>query len=146
MERVMTMYGFSLAATIIMLFPMLYFFIVTPTFFLMTFNDPVVTWLLRKLFSVYFRTVGICCGLAVAAFVIAGRPVIAICIVLMAWFAVAARRWFLHQMDTQLSARDAGDINAVSRLRRLQMGGMLYNAVQLVVIFASIPFVFGTVT
>ena len=34
-------------------------------------------------------------------------------------------------MDAQLSARDAGDADAVRRLRRLHWGGMLCNAIQL---------------
>ena len=44
-------------------------------------------------------------------------------------------------MDAQLSARDAGDADAVRRLRRLHWGGMLCNAIQLVAIVASIPYV-----
>jgi hypothetical protein len=44
-------------------------------------------------------------------------------------------------MDAELSARDAGDADAVRRLRRLHWGGMLCNAIQLVAIVGSIPFV-----
>ena len=50
----------------------------------------------------------------------------------------------MQQMDDQLSARDAGDADAIYRLRRLHWGGMLCNAVLLVVLVASIPYVATT--
>jgi hypothetical protein len=44
-------------------------------------------------------------------------------------------------MDADLSARDTGDPDAVRRLRRLHWGGILCNAVELVTIVASIPYI-----
>ena len=73
-----------------------------------------------------------------------GRPVFATGVALIAAFAVWARRWILRQWDVQLSARDAGDPDAVRRLRRLHWGGMLCNAIQLVAIVGSIPYVAAT--
>jgi hypothetical protein len=138
--------GFSLAATIILLFPMLYFLVASPTFLLAKFEDPVVTWLLRGMFSFHFRAVSVVCLIGVVAFAMAGRPVVAIGIGLIAALAVFARTWFLQQMDAQLSARDAGDADAVRRLRRLHWGGMAYNATQFGAVVAGIPFVFVTPT
>ena len=60
---------------------------------------------------------------------------------MIAAFAVLARRWFLRRMDADLDARDAGDPDAVRRLRRLHWGGMLCNAVELVTIVSSIPYI-----
>jgi hypothetical protein len=134
--------GFSLAATIILIFPMLYFLVASPTFLLATLEDPVVTWLLRGLFSFHFRAVSIACLVGAVAFAMAGRPVVAVGIGLIATFAVYARSWFLRRMDAQVSARDAGDADAVRRLRRLHWGGMAYNAAQFGAIVAGIPFVF----
>jgi hypothetical protein len=42
-------------------------------------------------------------------------------------------------MDARLGDRDAGDSNAVRRLRRLHWGGMLSNAIQLAAIVAGFP-------
>ena len=47
----------------------------------------------------------------------------------------------MQRWNAQLSARDAGDADAVRRLRRLHWGGMLSNAVVLVAVVASIPYV-----
>jgi hypothetical protein len=44
-------------------------------------------------------------------------------------------------MDDQLSAGDAGDADAARRLRRLHWSGMLCNAVLLIALVASIPYV-----
>jgi hypothetical protein len=134
--------GFSLAAIIILIFPMLYFLVASPTFLLARLEDPVVTWLLRGLFSFHFRAVSIACLIGAIAFAMAGRPVVAVFIGLIAALAVYARGWFLQRMDAQLSARDAGDVDAVRQLRRLHWGGMAYNAAQFGVIAAGIPFIF----
>jgi hypothetical protein len=77
---------------------------------------------------------------------VTGRPVFAIGICLIAAFAIWSRRWFLRQWDVQLSARDAGDADAVRRLRRLHWSGMLSNAIQLFAIVGSIPYVAATAT
>lgn len=127
-----------------MILPMFYFLFTSLTFFLRKLNDPVVTWLLRGLFDTYFIAVIACCVLGILAFVLAGRPAIATGIGLIAAIAFGARRWFLQQLDLQIHARDAGDADAVRRLRRLHVGGILYNAVQTSLIIASIPHVFAT--
>jgi adenylate kinase len=67
--------------------------------------------------------------------------VLAIAIALIAAFATSSRRWFLRRMDDRISDRDAGDAQAVRRLRRLHWGGMLTNAVQLAAVVACIPYI-----
>jgi hypothetical protein len=142
----MTPDGFALAATIILLCLMFYFAMASLAFLLVKLEIPSVTQLLRGLFNVHFLIVSIAGVIGTVAFAVAGRLVVAIGIGLIAAFAVWARGWFLRQMDAQLSARDAGDANAVRRLRRLHWGGMLCNAIQLVAMVASLPYVFVTST
>jgi hypothetical protein len=60
---------------------------------------------------------------------------------LLAALAIYGRRWFMQRMDEQLSARDAGDAEAPRRLRRLHWSGMLGNAVLLVALLTSIPYI-----
>lgn len=133
--------AFSMAAAIIMVFPMLYFAIVTPNFFFFKFHDLTVTRVLRGLFDVYFLSVMVCCSVGMIAFAAAGRTYIAFAVAFIAALAFAARRWFLRELDAQIRARDAGDVASLGRLRRLQVGGMLYNAVHLVAVLGGIPFV-----
>lgn len=138
----MTTNGFALLTTIILMFPMLYFLVASPTFLLRPLSDPIVTWLLRGLFNFHFLAVSVTCGIAVMAFLLASRPLVAMGIGVVAILAIGARRWFLSRMDAELGVRDAGDVTAVRRLRRLHYAGMAYNAVQFFVIVASISRVF----
>jgi hypothetical protein len=131
----------AIAATIIVLFPMGFFLLSSPAFLLVKLDVPEVTQLLRGLFNAHFLMVGIAGMIGTLAYALAGRWTFAVGIGLVAAFAVWGRGWFLGQMDAQLIARDAGDANAVRRLRRLHWGGMLCNATVLAVLVRSIPYI-----
>jgi hypothetical protein len=130
-----------LLTTVILLLPMGYFLLAAPAFLLVKLDIPPVALLLRGMFNGYFLTLAIAGVIGTIAVAVAGRLVLAIGIGLIAAFAVSARRWFLRKMDAQLRARDAGDADAVRRLRRLHWGGMLCNAIQVVAVVGSIPYV-----
>jgi hypothetical protein len=142
----MTSDGIALAAIVILIFPMGYFFLAAPAFLLVKLDIPQVTQLLRGMFNAHFLITSIAAVIGTMVFAVTGRPAFAIGIGLIAAFAVWARGWFLRQWDTQLSARDAGDAAAVRRLRRLHWGGMLSNAMLLFAVVCSIPYVAATVT
>jgi len=127
-----------LFATIILLVPMGYFLLASPAFLLVKLDIPQVARLLRGMFNAYFLAIAIAGVIAMAAFAVTGRLAFAIGIGLIAAFAFSARRWFLRQMDAQISA---GDADAARRLRRLHWGGMLSNAVQVAAIVVSIPYI-----
>jgi hypothetical protein len=131
----------ALFATIILLLPMIYFLLAAPAFLLVRLDIPPVALLLRGMFSGYFLTLAIAGVIGTIAVAVVGRVFLAIGIGLIAAFAASSRRWFLRQMDARLSDRDAGDTDAVRRLRRLHWGGMLSNAVQLAAVVASIPYI-----
>jgi len=134
----------ALAAIVILIFPMGYFFLASPAFLLVKLDIPPVTQLLRGMFNAHFLMMRIAAIIGTVTFALTGRPVFAIAVALIAAFAVWARGWFLRQWDIQLSARDAGDAAAVRRLRRLHWAGMLANAILLFAIVVSIPYVAAT--
>jgi hypothetical protein len=107
---------------------------------------PAVARLLRGMFNAYFLAMTIAAVIGTVALAVTGRLVLAIGVGLIAAFAFSARRWFLRKMDAALSARDAGDADAVRRLRRLHWGGMLCNAIQLVAIVRGFPYVIAVST
>ncbi len=125
---------------------MFYFLMTSPTFLLVKLDIPEVTRLMRGQFHGYFLIVSIAGVIGTLAFAVAGRPAVATGVALIAAFAILARPWFLRQMDAQISARDAGDADAVRRLRRLHWAGMLCNAIQVGAALASIPYIFGSLT
>ena len=140
----MTPDGIALAAIVILLFPMGYFFLAAPAFLLVKLDIPPVTQLLRGMFNAHFLMLRIAAVIGMVVFAVAGKPAFAIGIGLIAAFAVWGRGWFLRQWDAQLSARDAGDADAVRRLRRLHWGGMLSNAMLLAAVVGSIPYASAT--
>ena len=131
----------ALYAAVILLLPMVCFFLSAPTFLLVGLEIPEVTQLLRGIFNGYFLVMGIAGAVAAVAFTTAGRPIFAVGAVAIAVFAIAARRWFLKRVDAALQAREAGVSTAVRRLRVLHLKGMLVNAVQLAVVVASVPLI-----
>jgi hypothetical protein len=137
----MTSDGVALAAIVILLFPMGYFFLASPAFLFVTLDIPPVTQLLGGMFSVQFLMLRITAVIGMIAFAVAGRPAFVVGIGLIAAFAFCGRGWFMRRWDAQLSARDAGDADAIRRLRRLHWAGMLSNAVVLFAVVASIPYV-----
>ena len=139
----MARFDIPLLVTVILLFPMLYFAIASLTFYFRKFDDPIVTWMLRGLFNVYFLAVAVCCALGAVVFAAAGRPSVAFGFGVLVACAVVARPWFLRRVDDQVHARDAGDRGATGRLRRLQLGGIVYNAIQAAAVIGSIPAIFA---
>jgi hypothetical protein len=134
----------ALYAAVILLFPMLCFFLSSPAFLLVGLEVPEVTQLLRSLFNGCFLVMGMTGAISAAGFVAAGRPVFAVGAVAAATVAITARRWFLRRMDAELEARQAGISTAVSRLRALHVKGMLLNALQLATVVGSVPLIIQT--
>jgi hypothetical protein len=140
----MTASQLSLAAMIVLLFPMFYFQVASLTFFLRPMGDPVVTWLMRGLFNTWLLGVVILGTVAVIAFASAGSARVALGLAAVAGCAALARRWFLARLDVQIRARDGGDATAIRRLRRLHLGGIAYNAIQLALLIPSLSGIFPT--
>jgi hypothetical protein len=136
----MTANGFALAAMVIMLFPMGYFFLAAPAFLFVRLDIPPVTQLLRGMFDIQFVMISVTGVIGTLAFALAGRPLFVIAIGAITALAFVGRRRFMDQMDAQLSARDSGDARAVRRLRRLHWTGMACNAVLLLALVGSIPY------
>jgi hypothetical protein len=137
----MTPNAVAIAAMTILLFPMGYFTLASPAFLLVKLDIQPVAVLLRGMFNIHFVVMSVAGVAGTLALVAAGRLVFAAGVGLIAALAICGRRWFMPRMDDQLRARDAGDADAARRLRRLHWSGMLCNAVLLVVLVASIPYV-----
>ena len=95
----------ALYAAVILLLPMVCFFLSSPTFLLVGLEIPEVTQLLRGLFNGYFLVMGVAGVVSAVGFAVAGRPVFAVGAVAVAIFATVARRWFLQRIDAELQAR-----------------------------------------
>ncbi|WP_428248940.1 hypothetical protein [Ferrovibrio sp.] len=128
----------ALFAAIVMLLPLGYLFLASPAFLFVRLSIPVVTRLLRIMFNGYFLVVVVVGALAAAVHASTAHLASALGLALIASFAFFARRWFLRQLDNAITARDAGDNNAVPYMRRLHVGGMAVNAVQLFAVIGGV--------
>lgn len=131
----------ALYATVILLVPMLCFFLSAPTFLLVSLGVPEVSQLLRGLFNGYFLVICIAGVVATVLYGVAGRPLFALGAVGIAVFAVRVRQWLLRRFDAELRARDAGAATAVRQLRVVHVQAMLLNLAPLALAVASVPFV-----
>jgi hypothetical protein len=120
-------------------FPMGYFFLASPAFFDGEARHPASRPAAARGVQRQFVMMSIAGVIATLTYALAGHPAFAIALASAA--LSFGRRGFLRQWDAQQSARDAGDADAVRRLRRLHWAGMLCNAVVLVAFVSSIPYV-----
>jgi hypothetical protein len=139
--RSMTPDAVAIAVMVILLVPMGYFALASPAFLLVKLDIQPVAQLLRGMFNAHFLVMRIAGAIGTLAFLVDGRLVAATGVGVLAALAIYGRRWFMRRIDDQLSARDAGDADAARRLRRLHLSGMLCNAVLLVALLASTPYV-----
>ena len=137
----MTPDGIAVAVMIILLFPMGYFTLASPAFLLVKLDIQPVAQLLRGMFNAHFMVMRYAGVIGTLAFLLDGRLVAATGVGLLTVLAIYGRPWFMQRIDDQLSARDAGDTDAPRRLRRLHWSGMLCNAVLLVALLTSIPYI-----
>lgn len=132
----------TIAGSVAVLLPTLYFLIASPTFLLRGFDDPVVTWLFRGLLSFHFKLIAIGSVLGVGAYLFSNHPAFAAGLAAIGFSAIAVRTWFLARMDMEIGARDAGDAGAIARMRALHWRSMAYNATQFAVLIAIVVLVF----
>ncbi|MBI1245118.1 MAG: hypothetical protein GC202_08940 [Alphaproteobacteria bacterium] len=130
----------DLFASVIILLPMGYFFLQSPAFLLVQLENPTVTRLFRGMFSIYFMVLATAGAIGAIAFAVEGRITFTLGMSLILTFAILARRWFLRRIDAELTAKEAGDRDALRRLRKLHWKGMLCNAAQLLALLTSIPY------
>lgn len=127
-------------ALVILMAPMAYFLLASPSFLFVKLDIPPVARLLRGMFHGYFIALVIAGVVGTVGLAAAGRTAFLIGIGVVA-FAVLARRWFLRRIDAQLGATPAGDGGMARRLRRLHVAGMLCNAAQFVAVVGCIPYI-----
>ncbi len=124
---------------IVVLLPMFYLLLASPSFLLVRLDIPQVAWLLRAMFFGYFL-VSVIVGVAATIFnMLDGRMFPAFVIGLATVIALVWRHWMMARLDAGLAEVQAGATGAGTRLRRLHWMGMLANAVQTATMVALIP-------
>ncbi len=88
----------AVAAMVILLFPMGYFLLASPAFLLVRLDIQPVTQLLRGMFNAHFRIMSVAGVIGAIAFIVAGHPLFAAGVGLIAAFANLGTR-LVHVTD-----------------------------------------------
>lgn len=89
---------------------------------------------IRGLFNVYYGAVLATAAIAAVGHALSARPAIALAMLGIAALSVLSRHWMLAQMDRARNSILMEDPAAIWQFRRLHIGGMLLNVVQLAII------------
>ena len=131
-----------LAAIVIILFLLAYFFMALVPFLFVRLDIPEVSRLFRGLFNYNLWAAGGVGLVTTAVFAASGRVLIAIAMLLVGAGAILLRQPVLQRIDAQQTAFQSGDAAAMKRLRVIHCGGMLANVVIIATVVSSIPFYF----
>ena len=124
----------AISSTVALLVWMGFFFMGSLPLLILKHDTPLDASFIRSLFNVYYCAVMATAAVGAVGYLLSGRPLIALVMAGLAGLACLSRRWIVGRMDSARSAIVADDAHAIGRFRRLHVGGMVLNAVQLAVI------------
>lgn len=119
---------------IVFLFPMIAFTLASPPLLVLKHDSPVDGRFIRNLFNLYYIVVMTLGSLGAAGCAYLGKTPQALAMMGVVAFVFLLRHWMLSKMDKLRTAITGGELAAVTRFRRLHIGGTLFNIVQLGVV------------
>ncbi len=121
----------ALMATVVLLVWMGFFMMGSLPLLVLKHDTALDSRFIRGLFDVYYLAVMPTASAAACGYAVAGKPLFALGMALIAGLAFAQRRWLvIPRMDRLRDTMPAIDASAV-QFRRLHVVGMVVNAVQL---------------
>ena len=121
----------ALLATVFLLISMGFFALGSLPLLILKHDTPLDARFIRGLFAVYYAAVKVTATAAAIAYAFAEKPAFAwgmACVVVLAFIL---RRMIVSRMDQLRATMTETDAVGISRFRRLHIGGMLFNVVQL---------------
>jgi hypothetical protein len=128
----------ALFATVLSLVCMGYFMLGSLPLLVLNHDTPLDARFIRGLFNVYYKALPILAGFGAVSFALVGKPGFAAGMAAILAITLYAKRVVLAAMDDVRNAMTATDTVAIARFRRLHIGGMVLNAVQLVSLAGSL--------
>lgn len=122
----------AMFSTVVLLVWMGFFMLGSLPLLVLKHDTPLDSRFIRGLFNVYYLAVIITAAIGAASFALAGRSGFALAFGAIGLIGLASRRMFIALMDALRGTMTATDHLAIKRFRRLHIGGMLANVVQLV--------------
>ncbi len=124
----------SLISTVLLLMSLWFFVLGTTPLLILKHDVPMDSRVIRQVFHYCYRLVTVTAAIAAVGNALAGRPVLALCLGLIALLAVVMHRWLLTHMDALRTTMHDGDTDAIRRFRKLHVAGIALNVAQLAVV------------
>ena len=121
----------ALLATVFLLISMGFFALGSLPLLVLKHDTPLDARFIRGLFAVYYGAVKITAAAAAIAYALAEKPAFALGMTCVVALAFTLRRTVVPRMDQLRATMSATDAAGITRFRRLHIGGMLFNVIQL---------------
>jgi hypothetical protein len=128
----------AIAATVALLCSMGFFLMGSLPLLILKHDTAMDARFIRGLFKLYYQAVMVTGAGAALAYALAARPGFAAGMAAVAVLAFCLHRTIVGRMDALRETMTPTDHAAISRFRRLHVGGMLINLVQLGTVAASL--------
>lgn len=128
----------SLGTTVVLLVFMGYFMLGSLPLLVLNHDTPLDARFIRGFFHLYYRAVLPAALAAAAAYAFAGHPAYCAGMLVLALVVFQSRRVVLRDMDRVRETMTSDDAAAIARFRRLHIGGMVLNVVQLLLVALSL--------
>lgn len=127
----MSFFPLALVATVAVLLCMGFFMLGSLPLLVLNHDTPLDANFIRGLFNLYYRALLVTSGAATVAYAFAGIAAFSIGMGALAFMALVVHRGIVQRMDAVRANMTATDADAISRFRRLHVGGMLLNVLQI---------------
>ena len=121
----------ALLSTVLLLISMGFFMLGSLPLLVLKHDTPLDSRFIRGLFNVYYTAVMLTSTVAAASYGFASRPIFSVWLCGVGALAFLLRRTVVSRMDQLRSIMTPADKPAIRRFRRLHIGGMVVNVVQL---------------
>lgn len=121
----------ALLATVFLLISMGFFALGSLPLLVLKHDTPLDARFIRGLFAVYYAAVKVTGAAAAIAYAFAQKPDFALGMAGVVALAFTLRRTIVTRMDQLRATMTATDAAGITRFRRLHIGGMLFNVIQL---------------
>ena len=121
----------ALIATVGLLITMGFFMLGSLPLLVLKHDTPLDARFIRGLFHYYYRALTVTATVATAGYGFAGKPVFSLGMCAILALSLLMHRAVVSRMDRVRGEMTATDKLAIARFRRLHIGGMLFNVVQL---------------
>ena len=124
----------ALVSTVLLLMSLGFFVLGSTPLLILKHDVPMDSRVIRQVFHYCYRLVTIAATAASTGYALAGKSLMSVGLACVAVLAIAMHHWLITRMDSLRATMHDGDVVAIAQFRRLHIGGVALNLVQLVAV------------